>query len=80
MIASNTADPRKEEQQLLRQLGRNTRLASTHSATIAIMDRLVQNGEAMAWPWPEGPGYIFEITATGMREWERLTGQEGDDA
>jgi len=74
------ADPRQEELQLLRQLERSTRLATTHSATIAIMDRLVQNGEAMAWPWPDGPGYIFEITATGMREWERLVKQEGDDA
>lgn len=75
-----TADPRAEELQLLRQLERSIRIASTHSATIAIMDRLVRNGEAMAWPWPDGPGYIFEITATGKREAERLTEQEGDDA
>ena len=69
---SYTADPRQEELQLLRQLDRSTRLATTHSATIAILDRLLLAGEAMSWPWPDGPGYIFEITATGKRHAARL--------
>lgn len=72
MTDQNKAEPRKEEQQLLRQLERDPRLASTHSATIAILDRLVAKGEAMSWPWPDGPGYIFEITATGKRNVARL--------
>lgn len=62
------ADPRAEELQLLRQLRRaQPTLATTQSATITVLDRLVMKGEAMSWPWPGGPGYVFEITATGYR-------------
>lgn len=66
---------RAGELQLLRQIDRSERLASTHSETIAILVRLHAKGEVMMWRWPDSPGYIFEITATGKAALRRLRGE-----
>lgn len=62
---SDEAVLKREELQLLRQVV-PWPLRITHSATLAIAQRLVAAGDAMIWTAAE-PDYILEISVKGLR-------------